>query len=399
MTAVAVFSHEESEEQLSELRSFYMEHGINIDKQGPTDLFENLKELLNTGKSMLTSLSSEKDLELILNSMFSLFITFKDKQLVELVHLLCELITDKNICGQGWNSNAGVGLRLLSNLFNFHMDISDISPALQIYELENLLLMAGRSRLTQFLTIGVPQIDKYARKWKLDIEKKRELYRKLHATLCEDEHHDQAAEVMVTLLKTYTEKDATTARDDARECVRTAVVNPKSFTFDHLLHLDAVKSLEKTDPLMFKVLNIFVHDSLPAYRQFTAKNTNFVQEQLKVKPELLERKIKMLTLISLAEHKQVIPLVELSKHLEISDEQELEEFIIDAIRNEAINGKIDEMNSQLIITFYQQRVFGQVQWLQLQKRLATLVGNLQEFHTALYEVVVGDKAGVENITE
>ena len=51
--------------------------------------------------------------------------------------------------------------------------------------------------------------------------------------------------MMSTLLKTYTDQDAAKAREDARECVRTAVVDPKSFCFDHLLHLSAVKSLEQ----------------------------------------------------------------------------------------------------------------------------------------------------------
>lgn len=50
---------------------------------------------------------------------------------------------------------------------------------------------------------------------------------------------------MTALLGTYTDADASSAVEDARECVRTAVVDPKSFSFDHLLRLSAVKLLEK----------------------------------------------------------------------------------------------------------------------------------------------------------
>lgn len=50
---------------------------------------------------------------------------------------------------------------------------------------------------------------------------------------------------MIMLLGTYTEKDAALAREDAIECVRTAVVDPKSFSFDHLQRLCAVKALQK----------------------------------------------------------------------------------------------------------------------------------------------------------
>ena len=47
-------------------------------------------------------------------------------------------------------------------------------------------------------------------------------------------------------------------------------------------------------------------------------------------------------------------MAELAKQLEIPDEEALEEFLIDAIRAEAINGKIDEFNKQLVVTFHQQ---------------------------------------------
>lgn len=51
--------------------------------------------------------------------------------------------------------------------------------------------------------------------------------------------------VMTALLRTYTDEDAAHAQDDARECVRTAIIDPKSFSFDHLLRLSAVKHLKK----------------------------------------------------------------------------------------------------------------------------------------------------------
>jgi hypothetical protein len=45
----------------------------------------------------------------------------------------------------------------------------------------------------------------------------------------------------------------------------------------------------------------------------------------------------MLTLISLAEQKQTLPLALLMKELEIKEIEELEEFLIDAIRIGAVN--------------------------------------------------------------
>jgi hypothetical protein len=53
------------------------------------------------------------------------------------------------------------------------------------------------------------------------------------------------------------------------------------------------------------VLTIFVEGQLSDYKSFVAQNPTFVKEQLKVDEDLLEKKIKMLTLISLAEKSQV----------------------------------------------------------------------------------------------
>lgn len=45
---------------------------------------------------------------------------------------------------------------------------------------------------------------------------------------------------------------------------------------------------------------------LTDYQKFIAKHPNFVKEQLKVDDEILLKKIKMLTLISMSESSQVI---------------------------------------------------------------------------------------------
>ena len=142
---------------------------------------------------------------------------------------------------------------------------------------------------------------------------------------------------MTTLLKTYTEADAANAKDDARECVRTAIVDPKAFSFDHLLRLVAVRSLKQTDPKIHQILTLFASGQLRDYRHFIKENPNFVREQLGVDESMLETKIKMLSLVSLAEREQILSLSKLATELDIPQGEALEEFLIDAIRIKAIN--------------------------------------------------------------
>jgi len=236
-----------------------------------------------------------------------------------------------------------------------------------------LVEMGGRARLTTFMdtVLSWDHMEAHFRRWNLPLAQQREVLRLLHAALLSDQRHRDAAEVMTTLLRTYTDADAEAARDDAKECVRTAVIDPQTFNFDHLPRLSAVRRLEQSDPLMWAVLDIFVNQRLLQYKSFVAKHPDFVEKELKVTraedAEALEKKMQMLTLISLAEENSELPLdkvrmwlgggsgifkilafkKEFSKSLNtphfqvgealgITEEDRLEEFIIDAIRLKAI---------------------------------------------------------------
>lgn len=86
---------------------------------------------------------------------------------------------------------------------------------------------------------------------------------------------------MTELLGTYTDVDADRAKEDARECVRTAVVDPISFSVDHLLRLKAVQRLRETEPKCYQVLELFSKGHLRDYRAFIEANPSFVREQLR----------------------------------------------------------------------------------------------------------------------
>lgn len=147
-------------------------------------------------------------------------------------------------------------MRVLSNFFHTYND----RPSLQASTYKNLLKMCGKAKLTKFIPTDLKEVDALTKTWNLAVEDKREILRILHTVLIEDDRADAAADVrslpmlwnitlcikaMTALLRTYTDEDAAHAQEDARECVRTAIIDPKSFSFDHLLRLSAVKHLKK----------------------------------------------------------------------------------------------------------------------------------------------------------
>jgi translation initiation factor 3 subunit M len=146
-----------------------------------------------------------------------------------------------------------------------------------------LLEISGKAGITQFVDVSLPTVEGYVAEWRLRVEQKRELLRNLHSALTADKRTDAAFEVMMALLRTYTDADADHAKEDARECVRTAIVDPKSFSFDHLLNLSAVQLLQKSDPKIYQLLLIFSTGKLSEYRRVKKDNAVFVQDVRKIK--------------------------------------------------------------------------------------------------------------------
>ncbi|KAI6192340.1 hypothetical protein M3Y97_00327100 [Aphelenchoides bicaudatus] len=381
---LGVFGAAKDEEAIiAELREFFEPKDVKL-AAPTTDLFANVKMFTEAVEKLAATLN-EKEVELLMNAIFNLSITLTVEQSAQFVQLVCKIFKSNVFTkGSGWNSHAGAAVRVLSNFFHLYSD----RPEIQRTTFLTLLEIAGAAGITKFVDVSLATVEKYFVDWNLDVEKKREVLRELHKALVRDNRTNLAFEVMMALLKTYTAVDADKAKDDARECVNTAIADPNSFSVDHLLRLSAVQSLEKSDSKIHQLLMLFATGKLADYRKFVAENTSFVNDQLKVDQVALEKKFKMLTLISLAEQQSIIPLSVLSSELEIKDAEELEEFLIDAIQIDAVKGKVNEQRGEFVVSSFQYRTFGRPQWELLQKRLSSLLKNLKQTSNNLNKLVI-----------
>ncbi|PAV81829.1 hypothetical protein WR25_21377 [Diploscapter pachys] len=369
--------------QLKELRQYLNQAspGLNLKEDGPADITDNLIEICNNLK-VIGKATNSNEVDLILNSVCSLVVMVEAKKVPQVIDAICSSLVPQHFKGLGWNSNAGHAVRVLSNLFKAFSTF----PHLQEKLYSSLLAMCAEARLMGELDCSVETLQKQMQGWGTSVQEQRKMLRLVHDALLADQKPDLAANVMIMLLGTYTDKDAASAKEDAAECVRTAVVDPKSFSFDHLQRLSAVKALEKSDSLMYSALQLFISGTLKDYKKFVAEHPEFVKEKLKVNDELLTKKMRLLTLMSIAEEKNVIELDELAKQLELPADETLEEFIIEAVQVNAISGKINELSRTLVVSSMQQRQFGRDQWQTLQKRLQTLIGNLKATQANIHNI-------------
>lgn len=90
-------------------------------------------------------------------------------------------------------------------------------------------------------------------------------------------YSELASKVMIELLGTYTDENASYAREDAIKCIATALADPTTFLLDPLLSLKPVRFLE--GELIHDLLTIFVSEKLSSYQTFYNNHKEFVQSQ------------------------------------------------------------------------------------------------------------------------
>lgn len=127
------------------------------------------------------------------------------------------------------------------------------------------------------------------------------------------------------LLGTYTQENASQAREDAQRCILAALADPNTFLLDPLLSLKPVMFLE--GELIHDLLTIFVSEKLPAYIQFYDNYKEFVNT-LGLNHDQNLKKMRLLTFMQLAETNSEMSFMMIQDELRITEE-EVEPFMID----------------------------------------------------------------------
>uniref|UniRef100_A0A7E4UXB4 Eukaryotic translation initiation factor 3 subunit M n=1 Tax=Panagrellus redivivus TaxID=6233 RepID=A0A7E4UXB4_PANRE len=369
--SVYFFAYSEENEQLQQIGAYLNANGAKL---GPFTPDDKLKSALEIVKNSSVLAKCGADAEQIYNSIQSVIVCFRTDDALQLIKAWTEVLLSDVFKGEGWQSHPGYAVHVYSNLFQFYAE-----PSIKFFTFRALLEVASRAKLVSTIDTSLTTIQSYIADWALDTTQQRELLRTLHNALLVDNRPRDAAEVMTSLLRSYKASDAKEAEPDARECVRTAIIDPTSFSFDHLLQIPAVQHLESVDALLYKLLNTFISGTLADWVEFNKANPKYVKEVLKVENDApLLKKVKILTLISLAEKQKNIPYSLIQSSLDIPSEIELEKFIIDVLQSGAISGKLNGVKKEFNVTGFEPRVFGRAEWLNLREKLKRLSANLKQ---------------------
>lgn len=358
-------------EQCEEIRGYIHALGAPIPAQQTDNYLTDLQQII-ANCDILFKVEKEQEIEMVLNSIVS--VLFFDTQVAvtsALVDSFCEQMAKVPS-----PRLAAIAFRVLQNLSNGLSN--NVQLRYRVYTtLVRLCAQAGQIRTVYS---AIPQMKKWFNNENVGAEKLQMLLRLLHDILQESRQFDLASKVMVELLMTYTEENASQAREDAHKCIVSAIADPNTFLMDHLLALKPVKFLEGEQ--IHELLTIFVTENLSSYLKFYNANTNFITENLGISHEANMHKMRLLTFMQLAESKKEITFAEIEKELQLKPEK-VESFVVDTMKTKLVKAHIDQVNRKVIVSCTMHRTFGRPQWQQLRDTLTKCAGNMKQVQQTL----------------
>lgn len=155
-----------------------------------------------------------------------------------------------------------------------------------------------------------------------------------------------------------------------------AIQLPSVIQFDDILALDTVQALKKSkqDELV-TLCTIFLSGSVNDLRDFQKKNPK-VFEQYDLSFTDAMSKIRLLTLATLAHGRSEISLAEVATALEESEDN-VERWVVRAISEGVIDGRIDQLNHKVLVKSSYQRKFEKDEWAFLDSKLNSWIENLE----------------------
>jgi translation initiation factor 3 subunit M len=364
MQGPAVFIDLSLEDQAQELRKYFKSLGAEIsEEKSAKGIEDDLHKIIGVCDICLKEKdASEAELDGILNSIVSIMVSISLERGENLILAFCEKLTKAPT-----TELSKVSLQSLWRLFN---NLESTSP-LRYHVYYHLVQVAKQCDQVREVFTGLDELKSNFSQCPPSKEQMQKLYRLLHDVL-KDSQCELASKVMIELLGTYTDENASHARDDAMKCIVTALADPNTFLLDPLLSLKPVRFLE--GELIHDLLSIFVSEKLQSYMQFYQNHKEFVTSQ-GLNHEQNMKKMRLLSFMQLAESNPEMTFEQLTEELQI-EETQVESFIIEVLKTKLVRARIDQGARKVHISSTMHRTFGRAQWQQLNDLLLVWKDNL-----------------------
>ncbi|KAL9081053.1 MAG: hypothetical protein Q9159_007444 [Coniocarpon cinnabarinum] len=271
-------------------------------------------------------------------------------------------------------------MTVLTTVFN----IIDYDDGVRYPVFNTILDNVARSGTYENLRGYLKHLDKWMEEWEATPEQQRRTYLKLSQIAAQStgsvQQQDASSRAsqesygfLLKALRTILPDDAggDEARKLALDALRSALVSSSRFDFEDLTALDPIQALRTREPVWYQLLELFVSDSYDDFISFNDEHPQFL-EQHKLNKDVLSRKIRLLTVASLAASSnnrgRALPYAQIAEALQVPQE-EVEMWVIDVIRAGLVEGKLSQQRKEFLVHRATYRVFTDSQWRDVANRL------------------------------
>lgn len=271
-------------------------------------------------------------------------------------------------------------LRLLMMLYNT-FNCPTIEFRFRVFKY--ILDYSAKASLFDQVLPYLEYLDAWMVDWERHIDKddKRNLYRSISTYMRQLGKRIDAFQHLKKYHQLYQGEDkAALKKDDVVEAtvqlLKDAIMLPTIIQFDDILNYDTVKALSKTKQGdLVKLCGVFLSGTVNELRDFHSKNKKmFTEYDLKFEDNLA--KIRLLTLATMAHGRSEIALSEVASALE-ENEENVERWVVRAISEGVIDGRIDQLNHKVLVKSSFQRKFEKEEWGFLDNKLSQWIDNLE----------------------
>jgi translation initiation factor 3 subunit M len=158
--------------------------------------------------------------------------------------------------------------------------------------------------------------------------------------------------------------------------LKDALQLPSVIQFDDLLAFDTVKVLDKgSHAKLIDLVKLFLNGDVKDLDSFHKKNESVFKEY-DINYQEAMSKMRLLTLATKVHGKSEISLSEVAKALE-ENEDNVERWVVRALSEGVIDGRIDQLNHKVLVKSAFQREFGKAEWAFLDSKLTQWTENLE----------------------
>jgi len=349
----------------------------NYDGAAMFDLLVNYSEDLFQFEATDRSQDRPKEVESFFALVLSLLISFEESAaLAESTERLCKLF------GGNTEQHPELRLRLLMMLYNTFNN-----PAMMCrYKVfKHTVDYAAKARLFDQVLPYLEYLDSWMADWEdagdLTLEDKRALFWD-----CSNYMRDLSKRVDAFLyLKRYAqlfqgEKEAELTKPQVSKAtimlLKDALQLASVIQFDDILSLDTVKACAKgKDKALNELCKLFLNGDVKDLDKFHKGNDKVFKEH-DLNFEDLRAKMRLLTLATKVHGKSEISLADVAKDLEESEDK-VEKWVVKALSEGVIDGRIDQLNHKVLVKSAFQREFGKAEWAFLDSKLTQWTDNLE----------------------